>query len=142
HAPEIAEASMIKTDHRGRLPYAVTPSTPAARTHPVKPNEMLRLALSYLSSSRLSDAEALLERVLAKDPLEARAIHLRGLVVAKRGRIEEGISLLRKAIAMRHTLVAARLDLVRMLAGAGRLDEAVKAGEAAVRVAPTSAVAY
>lgn len=117
-------------------------SAPVSRTMPVEPEEMLRLATSYLSSSRMQEAEALIDRVLGINPREARALHLRGLIAARTGRAEEAVALLRKAIALRHSLLAARLDLVRILAAAGRLEEAVKVGEAAVRLAPQSAVAH
>src|SRR3954470_2472634 len=116
--------------------------TPAGRTMPIGVAEMLRLAKGYSSAGRLREADALYERVLAIHPRHPEALHCRGLIAARLGRVEEAIGLVRQAVAARHDLAPAHLDLARLLRGAGRLEEAFAAARRAVRFAPASASAH
>jgi tetratricopeptide (TPR) repeat protein len=119
-----------------------SPSEPRPRTAPIDSAEMLRLAARYSAAGRLREADALFQRVLSIHPRDAHALHGRGLIAARLGRIEEAIALLKKAVAARHDLTPARLDLARTLGTSGRLDEAVSVAQRAARSAPGSGPAH
>lgn len=120
----------------------VEPDSASARTAPIGGAEMLRLARTYILDGRWREADALYQRVLAIHRHHAEALHGRGIVAARLGRLPEAITLLKRAIAARHDLAPAHLDLARAFRAVGQLQEALAAARRAVRFAPGSAAAH
>jgi Tfp pilus assembly protein PilF len=89
--------------------------------------DALRTAFGYFHSRQLGEAEALCRQVLAREPGEAGAVHLLGLIAHARGRGEEALELLRHSVRAapaaadwRNNLGTVRAATGTGAAGAGR----------------------
>jgi tetratricopeptide (TPR) repeat protein len=84
----------------------------------------------------LFDAAAVqYEALLAQQPDDADTLHLYGIVQHQRGRAAESEALLRRAVSL-SPAPTALADLGAVIAGSGRVDEAVGHFEAALRIDP------
>ena len=88
---------------------------------------------------RPDDAERGYRSVLAASPAHFDALQLLGALLAEAGRVEEGISLMRRAIQVRPDHAGTHRNLSRALLGAGRAAEGLAAAEAACAIAPIHA---
>jgi tetratricopeptide (TPR) repeat protein len=107
---------------RGRLREAIEVGSEAARLEPG-----LAIRLSALSTLRYyardyDAAEADARRALAIVPNDGPAFHILGLIAAARGRYDEAIADVRRALAQSNYAVW-QISLARMYAAAGRTEE-------------------
>ena len=84
----------------------------------------------------MDEAESLCGRILDKDPGNAGALHLLGVLASMRGEADDAIELIREALAIEPDNAQARSNLAGMLFDGGLLDEAAHQGEQAVRINP------
>jgi len=113
-------------------PTVTTPTTQQA----------LDLAREHLAAGRLAEAEALYAQVLSENPDHPRALSMLGVLMHQTGRDEQGIDLLRRAVAARPGEADFHCNLGVVLADLGRADEAVVAYRAAISHNPRFAAAY
>jgi Tfp pilus assembly protein PilF len=107
------------------------------------PTALLELGQSQLSLRRFADAEATLSRVLAAEPDHPLALDWLAVARASQGRIEEGVALLRKALARSgRDRTETRFNLARLLAGLGEQKEAHSLLSQAVAERPNFAAAW
>jgi len=100
--------------------------------------EVLRL----IQAGQLAEAEGAARALLGRKPGDAQATHLLGLVVAQTGRREEGLELLDRSIAGAAPNAPFLANRARILADMGRGAEAERDLRNALRVDPSSYIAY
>ncbi len=100
-----------------------------------------REAHALLEAGRLAEAEVAWRAILARRPADAAALHFLGCVLARSGRVDEGLALIGNSLERdpRNTAFLANRALV--LADAGRLEEAVADLRRALQRDPASAPA-
>src|SRR5260370_36270960 len=106
--------------------------------------QLLDGAFSAYEEGRLAEAEDLCRQVLARQPGDALALHLLGVVAGRTGRTELGIALLREVVGVEPggvepELVDALNDLGQLLTEDRQISEAISVLEGAVRLEPDSA---
>jgi len=112
----------------------------------IEVEQLLDAAFSAYEEGRLAEAEDLCRQVLARQPGDALALHLLGVVAGRTGRTELGIALLREVVGVEPggvepELVDALNDLGQLLTEDRQFSEAISVLEGAVRLNPDSAVA-
>ncbi len=90
------------------------------------PEESLRLAASHHAAGRLPDALAACEWVLAAQPQNINALHLKGLVLTKLNRPAEALEILSRAIQMAPAATQLRNNYANALRVAGQLENALR----------------
>ncbi|MEO6120347.1 MAG: tetratricopeptide repeat protein, partial [Terriglobales bacterium] len=85
-----------------------------------------------------AQAEALLQKVVADDPRDARAWFDLGYVMNVTGRKTEAIAAYKRSVAIKPTVQEANLNLGILLAGGGQNEEAAKYLRAATTLKPDS----
>ncbi|MDE8348423.1 MAG: tetratricopeptide repeat-containing glycosyltransferase family protein [Acidocella sp.] len=116
---------------------------------PLKPGQQ-RVALSDVISqissmeqqNRLDEAENLASRVLAAVPEHPHVLHLSGIVLYRKGKIDEAIARMEKSIALAPNVALYPRNMCEIYRGAGRLDDAVASGKRAIELAPDDSRAY
>jgi tetratricopeptide (TPR) repeat protein len=98
----------------------------------------LQVGLARLQEFWLNQAEESFQRVLAAAPNHAAALHLMGITAFRLNRHDEGIALLRRAVALEPARVSARLDIAVALRDVGRIDEAESSFCDAIASVPAS----
>jgi tetratricopeptide (TPR) repeat protein len=98
--------------------------------------ERLGKAVSAISENRLSQAEALLNSVLAALPNDADALNLLGVVRAKQDRSAEAERLFKRALARSPSHVGAHINLGELLLTSNRPAEAMTVLLRAHKLAP------
>ncbi|HEV8379613.1 MAG TPA: tetratricopeptide repeat protein [Tepidisphaeraceae bacterium] len=96
---------------------------------------MLRQALADHQQGRAARAERGYRQVLASDPQNVDALHLLGLLIARRD-TAAGIELVRQAVALRPSTAVFHNSLGTLLASRGDLDAAVAAFGQAIFLSP------
>ncbi len=93
----------------------------------MKPGQaaVLQTALMHQRAGRLDDARKLYEQVIRRDPQNADALHLLGLVLLDRGEAAKGLQLLRRAISYAPESVELLNNLAVELCRLGRIAEAL-----------------
>jgi tetratricopeptide (TPR) repeat protein len=104
--------------------------------------QALELAARRQGEGRLSEAAALLDKVLAADPRNAHALHLQGVVAYHEGKPELAIDLIRQAIARRGDVALFHSNLGEMCRQLGRLQLALEHGRRAVALDSGHAAAH
>jgi predicted TPR repeat methyltransferase len=89
----------------------------------------------------LDEAERLYERVLSKDPNNADALHLSGLIARRRGDSARAATLIRKAIAVSPGIAVYAMNLGLVLADLGHTEASIEAFEKALVSEPALAPA-
>ncbi len=102
----------------------------------------LQAAFAHDSAGRRSRAEALYQKVLQKDPDNADALHLLGVLAHERGRHVRAIQLIERAVAILPKFPAARLNLGNALRASGRLPDATESYRRAIALRPDYAIAH
>ncbi len=87
-------------------------------------NEILVAAAGHHRSGRLEQAESLYRQILSRDPKNADALHLTGLIAHQRGDHPNAIRLISRAIAVNPREATYHFHLGVVLAAAGLLDNA------------------
>ena len=97
---------------------------------------LLPLAVGHHQAGRLGEASALYELVLRSQPANHDALHLLGLVRIAQGAVEDGIGLIRQAIALNPVFPLAHANLGTELLRLGRWAEAAESFEHALVARP------
>jgi predicted TPR repeat methyltransferase len=92
-----------------------------------QPAEALRQAVALLREERLDEAAPALEAILARLPEQPDALHFLGVLRHVQGHSDEGIALIRRAIAAIPTEPGPWNNLGNVLVESQRLDEAIEA---------------
>jgi len=85
---------------------------------------------------RLAEAGGCYEAVLQRDPGHAEAWHLAGVISFQTGRVEQGVELVRRAIALNPNAAAPHANLGQALNGLGRHAEAAQVLGRAIALQP------
>jgi Flp pilus assembly protein TadD len=112
----------------------------ASSATPLRPT--LEEALRHQSAGRLDAAEALYRTVLRREPENADALHLLGMVAGARGNPNEALELIRRAIAAKPRVAQFYNSLGTVLGGMGRSAEAERAFREAIACNPGYGEAY
>ena len=104
-------------------------------------DEQFASALAYFRSARYDKAEAIYRKVLKKDPENAGALHMTGLIALKKGRPERAVQLLIKAAKISPDRPEILCDLGNAFKAMGRHKDAIKAHRMVVTLMPSSAEA-
>lgn len=105
---------------------ASPPGTPAAGS------KDLAQAIDHLRHERLEEAEALLLRVLVRDPRHVDALHYQGVLRHAQGRVDEAVASIRASLAILPANAGAWNNLGNVLLLAQRADDAADAYRRAV----------
>jgi Flp pilus assembly protein TadD len=103
--------------------------------------QALALAEGHLQAGRLAEADGLCAQILAQDPNQGAALHLRGLTAFHRGRFEAAAEFLARARLANPGNVALLGALGAALERSGRAAEALAALDAALALDPEDAIA-
>ncbi len=115
--------------HKGQDP-AFGPSGSAAR---------FRQGLARHQQGQLVEAERHYDAALKSQPDNFEALHMLGVVALQTGRLERGVKIIRKAVALNENSAAAFNNLAKGLKDLGRFDEAIVCFERAIALAPSFA---
>jgi tetratricopeptide (TPR) repeat protein len=99
-------------------------------------------AVQYHQAARLSEAERLYRRVLARQPNHADALHLLGVLGAQIRRFGDAVELIGRAIALNPRVPEYYANFANALMESGQLDRAISAYGSAIRLKPGFAEAH
>ena len=100
------------------------------------------LAGQQIDAGQLQSAEGMLRQVLLRQPGNAFALHLMGVIAHHAGRAELAVELIGKAIEIRPNVAQFHSNRGEMCRILKRLDEAIHHGEQAVKLDPNQATAH
>src|SRR6185437_11304449 len=126
---------------QSRVPVLPAVSSPGAAS-PIGSAEDQARAFALLAADRIAEAEEAWRRILERDPASARASHFLGCVLARGGRLEEGLVLLDRSLEREPRNAMFLANRARVLDDAGRLEAAVEDLRRAVRADARFAAAY
>jgi tetratricopeptide (TPR) repeat protein len=98
--------------------------------------DALALAEQYREAGRLQEAGDTCDRILAAQPNEPNATHLRGLVAHQSGKLGEAIQYLQRATALAPDVALYHANLGEMCRLAGLADQAIAEGRRALELNP------
>lgn len=101
-------------------------------------DEQLAAALAYFRGGRYDKADEIYRKILKKNPANAGALHMSGLVALKRGRTERATQLLVKAAKASPDRPEILCDLGNAFKATGRHRDAIKAHKMVVDLLPKS----
>jgi len=106
--------------------------------------QVLAVATAHHQSGQLAQAEQLYRQILQQQPQQTDALNLLGVIACQRGRLEEGVTLYRQALALRPGYLAARENLYLALWKQGKalLEEAIAGYTQIVTLQPDHLSAY
>lgn len=93
-------------------------------------------ALRFSAAGQPGAAEAECRSLLEREPEHSDALHLLGMLLSGSGRLEEGLPLLTRSLALRPLNPGFAINLAHALGLAGRLHEAVEALEPVAEAHP------
>ena len=96
----------------------------------------LKKAVLYHRSGKLEQAENIYTQILAKHPEHADALHLMGLLAYEKGKNNEGINLIKKAIETDHSQPFFFNNLGNIYKAVGRFDDARSCYSSALTLTP------
>ena len=100
--------------------------------------ELFQQAQALHQQGRLAEAQASYEQVIKRDPSHAEALHLAGVIGFQTGRIEQGVELIGRSIALNPIAAAPYANLGQALNGLGRYAEAAQVLARAVTLEPAA----
>lgn len=103
---------------------------------PVPAGEIFTVATEYVEAGRLDAAERMLGHILAVAPAQTDALHLKGLIAFRRGKISDASALMERSIAEGGIKSAHFRNLSEVYRLQARLDEALNAARRAVALDP------
>jgi tetratricopeptide (TPR) repeat protein len=112
---------------------------PASGSKPAATTEWVNAALAHQRAGRTADAERLFRHIISIDPGHVDALHLLGLIEYQRGRCDNAITLIRRAIMRNSRDPAFHHNLGNILTALERHAEAFACYEEALALAPASA---
>jgi tetratricopeptide (TPR) repeat protein len=104
----------------------------------IEVDQLLDSAFAAYEAGQFAEAEGLCHQVLARQPRDALALHLLGVVAGRTGRPALGIKLLREVVGLEPESVDALNDLGQLLTEDRQILEAISVLETAVRLNPDS----
>jgi tetratricopeptide (TPR) repeat protein len=104
--------------------------------------DALKQALALHQAGQLDKAEAYYRAILARDPLNANALHLIGVIDLARQRYAEALESINEAIRLKPGRAPFHHNRAAALRALGRFDEAEADYRAALAIAPDYAEAY
>lgn len=108
-------------------------------THAVNPTvtaNTLQAAIAQHQSGKLSQAKAMYQQILQREPKQADALHLLGLIEHQRGNHERGLSLIHQAVEARPQDASMHFNLANMLQDLGKLDDAIASFQRSLALQP------
>ncbi len=103
-------------------------------------------ALSQLASleqaNKLAEADDLANRMLAAMPEHPHILHLAGIVAYRNGRTIQALERMEKSQSLAPDVALYPRNMCEVYRGAGRLDDALRAGRRAIELAPNDARTY
>jgi Flp pilus assembly protein TadD len=93
---------------------------------------LLQRGLAHHNAGRFSDAEAIYRAVLARDPNNADALNLLGMLAGQTGNAAVAVELGARAVALRPDIALFHQSLAESLRMCGRFKEAVESSEHAL----------
>src|SRR5271166_928931 len=118
-------------------PPTEAPPSPADRIA-----ELIGLAQGHEQAGRLTEAEEALGQVLALAPQHAGALHLKGVVNFRQGRIDEAVALMERSIAGAPETALYHRNICEAYRSLGRYDDALAADHRAVGLTPRDPHCY
>ena len=106
------------------------------------PAQRLRQAFLLHQQGRLEEADALYRDVLARDPGNAEALHLFGVLRAQRQEFPAAVDLISRSVALNPNNATAHYNLGNVLRDLSRLDEAVASYDRALALEPSKVEAW
>ena len=97
---------------------------------------LIQLAEKHFRGNDLVAADRLCDEVLAQDPRNADAIHLRGLILQRGGENASAVELFQQAISINPKAVGYHNNLGVALQALGRLEDAAAAYRQALQIKP------
>lgn len=116
------------------------PAAPQTRQVPIE--QAIQLAARKIDAGQLPDAEAMLRQILQKQPKNAFALHLLGVVAHRAGRTGLAVELIGKAIEIRPSVAQFHSNRGEMCRLLKQLDDAIHHGEQAVKLDPAHATVH
>jgi tetratricopeptide (TPR) repeat protein len=106
--------------------------------------EALAIATAHHQAGRLAQAEQIYRQVLQQNPQQAEALNLLGVIACQHGKLEEGITLYRQALALQPAFTGARENLCLALWKQGKslIEEATNAYSQIVTFEPSNIQAF
>ena len=134
----ISRILAIRSEPRGHDDDALAAFRHAVELDPHDADALAMLAGQLVTNGQLRQAEPLLARALAIDPLSRVTQHLSGVTLVGQGRFAEAERQFNGLIRLYPEFTNARISLAHMLMQTGRLDEAVIAldDQALIRADP------
>jgi tetratricopeptide (TPR) repeat protein len=103
-------------------------------------------ALAKLSgleqANKLAEADDLANRMLAAMPDHPHILHLAGIVAYRNGRTAQALERMERSQSLAPEVALYPRNMCEVYRGAGRLDDAVRAGRRAIELAPKDSRAY
>ncbi|MEQ8850649.1 MAG: tetratricopeptide repeat protein [Phycisphaerales bacterium] len=103
--------------------------------------ESLSLAMQNHQAGNLREAEEMYKSILSRNPRNANALHLLGVLHAQTGRPEDAVGFIRNAIQVHDGEAPFHFNLGRALTQVGRHEEALAAFDETLRLRPDFAAA-
>ncbi len=104
--------------------------------------DTVKLAAEHEAAGRLDQAEAVLDRMLAKTPGDAEAIHLKGVLAIRQGRVAEGAALMERSLELGPVRPYYLRNLCEVYRTLGRYDEALESGRKAAAGDPNDPICH
>jgi len=98
--------------------------------------DVLKNAIGMHQAGQLGEALPLYQRILAKEPANADALHLLGVLYHQQGDNTRAVEMIGRAVALRPNVAAFHANLAEAYRGLGQLDRAVGCCKAALGLAP------
>jgi Flp pilus assembly protein TadD len=108
----------------------------------LSPEETVRLAAEQEAAGRLDEAEATLNRFLERNPDNAEAIHLKGVLAVRQGRAAEGAELMRRSVEIGPAKPYYMRNMCEVFRTLGRYDEALDYGRRAAAGDPADPICH
>ena len=105
-------------------------------------SEALEKLARLEQENKLAEADDLANRMLAAMPEHPHILHLAGIVAYRNGRLAQAIERMEKSEAISPEVALYPRNMCEVYRGAGRLDDALRAGRRAVDLAPQDSRAY
>ncbi|MGD0389079.1 MAG: tetratricopeptide repeat protein [Tepidisphaeraceae bacterium] len=96
--------------------------------------QAMQIAVQNQQAGKLGEAELIYRQILAGQPNHANALHLLGAIAIQVGRLDAGIELIRRAIAIDPAIAEYHSNLSVALRQKGQLDEAISSCREALRL--------
>jgi Tfp pilus assembly protein PilF len=115
---------------------------PAAGKQVIPLSEALEKLSKLEQDNKLVEADDLAARMLAAMPEHPHILHLAGIVAYRNGRTAEAIERMEKSQLLAPEVALYPRNMCEVYRGAGRLEDAVRAGRRAIELAPKDSRAY